>query len=68
MLKDKKDDIIFYSYEEYIRYMYPNTADEILNKDLSENKKYELYGKKLAEKLFEKINNNLKGEINTWIK
>jgi len=65
MLKDKKDDIIFYSYEEYIRYMYPNTADEILNKDLSENKKYELYGKKLAEKLFEKINNNLKGEINT---
>ena len=65
MLKDKKDDIIFYSYEEYIRYMYPNTADEILNKALSENKKYELYGKKLAEKLFEKINNNLKGEINT---
>ena len=65
MLKDKKDDIIFYSYEEYIRYMYPNTEDEILNKDLSENKKYELYGKKLAEKLFEKINNNLKGEINT---
>ena len=56
MLKDKKDDIIFYSYEEYIRYMYPNTADEILNKDLSENKKYELYGKKLAEKLGYKKN------------
>ena len=66
MLKNKENDIIFYSYEEYIRYMYPNTADEILNKNLNENKKHELYGKKLAEKLFEKIKYKLKGEkLNT---
>jgi len=55
ILKVKEDDIIFYSYEEYVKYMYPDTADEILNRNLSENEKYELYGKKLAEKIFNKV-------------
>ena len=54
-MKVKEDDIIFYSYEEYVKYMYPDTADEILNRNLSENEKYELYGKKLAEKIFNKV-------------
>ena len=49
-------DIIFYSYEEYIRYMYPETADEILN-NLTEEQKCERYGREIAKNIIDKIIN-----------